>query len=156
MNRRKTPRGKKSKLARGRGRQWALTIDSTEAAVNLFSILLAFQQSEGGGLIEKGDIKHIGKWLEIISKQVPDVERLASDARGPFRERDTLPTSASLKLNAQERVLMLFICKTIYNQLITPKGRRNWIENHGRADYELAVKNYQDWITSLEKVPQNH
>ena len=32
----------------------------------------------------------------------------------------------------------------------TPRIRHNWIGNQGQTDYELAVKNYESWISSLE------
>jgi hypothetical protein len=54
-----------------------------------------------------------------------------------------------LELDPKERTLMLAICKIIHGQLTIPTGRRNWVENQGRADYELAVKNFQIWVNSL-------
>jgi hypothetical protein len=127
-----------------------LVMDSKEAAVNLYSILLAFRQSEGSDLIDRENAKYITKWLKVISEQVPGVRDLADDNRGPLRGRDLSPIDAILELDPKERTLMLTICKIIHGQLTTPNGRRNWIENQGRADYELAVKNFQTWVNSLE------
>ena len=149
MGRREAIRRKRSRLAPRQQNRWTLIIDSKEAAVNLYSILLAFHQSGGGGLIDRKGARHIAKWLRIISEQVPDVRDLADDSRGPFRERDLSSISVSLELDSRERALMLSICKTIHRQLTTPEGRRNWIENQGRADYELAAKNFRSWVDSL-------
>jgi len=133
-----------------RQKRWVLVIDSREAAVNLYSILMAFRQSEGSGLVDRESVKYITRWLKVISERVPGVRDLADDKRGPFRERDLSPIEVVLELDPQERILMLAICKIIHGQLATPKGKRNWIENQGRADYELAVKNFQAWVNFLE------
>ncbi len=106
--------------------------------------------SGGGGLINEEALKYITKWLNVISKYDPDIEKLANDSRGPFRERDTSPLTIALELDHKERSLMLFIWKTMYNELLTPKMRDNWIRNQGQEDYELAVKNYKAWVDSLE------
>ena len=132
-------------------KRWVLVIDSKEAAVNLYSILLAFCQSEGSGLIDRESVKYITKWLKVISEQVPGARDLADDNRGPLRERDLSPIDANLELDPKERALILTMCSIIHGQLTTPNGRRNWIENQGRADYELAVKNFQTWVNSLER-----
>jgi len=137
-------------------RRWILVIDSKEVVVNFYSILLAFQKSKGGGLINKEALAHIAKWMNFIKKHDPEVEKRASDTRGPFRERDISLLNIPLELNHKERSLMLFIWKTMYNQLITPEMRDNWIRNQGREDYELAIKNYKDWISSLEGVGYLH
>ncbi len=150
MRRRKAIRRKQSKLAPKQQNRWTLIFDSKEAAVNLYSILLAFHQYRDGGLIDRKGARYIAKWLRNISEQVPGVKDLADDSQGPFRERDLSPINVSLQLDYRERVLMLSICKTIHGQLITPEGRRNWIENQGRADYEIAVKNFRSWVDSLE------
>ena len=131
-------------------RRWVLTIDSKEAAVNFYSILLAFQRSDGGDLINEAALKYITKWMSVISKYDPDIEKRADDSRGPFRERDRSPFTFYLELDYQERTLMLFIWKTMYSQLITPNMRDNWIRNQGREDYELTLKNYKGWIDTLE------
>jgi hypothetical protein len=133
-----------------RQQRWVLTIDSREAAVNLYSILMAFRKSEGTGFIDRESARHITRWLKAISEQVPGVKDLADDTRGPFRKRDLSSIDATLELGPRERNLMLTICKLIHGQLTTPKGKRDWIENQGRADYELAVKNFQTWVNSLE------
>jgi hypothetical protein len=129
---------------------WTLTFDSREAAVNLYSILLAFQQSKGSGLINREAVRCITQWLKKIRRQIPNVDELANDSHGPFKQRDMSPIIASLELDSRERSLMQYICKIIYEQLVTPKGRLDWIKNQGQADYDLAVKNYQTWLTVLE------
>jgi hypothetical protein len=129
---------------------WILTFDSKEAAVNLYGILLAFQQSQGGGLLNKEAVRCVARWLEAISRQVPDVGDLSNDSRGPFRLRDLSPIAASLELDSKERSLMLYICKIISEELATPQGRRDWIKNQGQADYDLAVKHYTMWLAVLE------
>jgi hypothetical protein len=151
MSRKKKVKHRRSKPASMRQKRWELSIDSKEAAVNLYSILLAFRQSGGGGLVDRKGVTQIAKWLRVISEQVPDVRRLADDVRGPFRERDLSPISVSLELDARERALMLHICKMTHSQLTTREGRRNWIENQGCADYELAVKNFKTWVNTLER-----
>jgi ribosomal protein L5 len=151
MSRKKKVRHRRSKPASVRQKRWVLNIDSQEAAVNLYSILVAFHQSGGGGLVDRKGVAQIAKWLKAISEQVPEVRRLAGDVRGPFRERDLSPIGVSLELDARERALMLYICKTIHSQLTAAEGRRNWIENQGRADYEVAVKNFQTWVNTLER-----
>jgi hypothetical protein len=151
MGRRKATKHKRSRLAPKQRNRWTLIIDSKEAAVNLYSILLAFRQSEGKGLIDRKEARHIAKWLKVISEQIPDVRDLADSSRGPLRERDLSPISVSLELDSRERALMLFICKTIHRQLTTPEGQRHWIENQGRADYELAAQNFRSWVNSLEE-----
>ena len=151
MSRRKRNGHKQPRLVPTQQKRWVLVIDSKEAAVNLYSILLAFRQSEGSGLIDRESVKYITKWLKVISEQVPGVRDLADDNRGPLRERDLSPIDATLELDPKERALMLTMCRIIHGQLTTPNGRRNWIENQGRADYELAVKNFQTWVNSLER-----
>lgn len=131
-------------------RRWQLTIDSKEAAVNFYSVLHAFQKSGGGGLIHAEALAYVKKWIGFITQQYPGVVARANDSHGPFRVRDTSPQDISLELNERERALMLYIWKTMYEQLITPSVQNNWIRNQGRLDYELAVKNYQSWINSLE------
>jgi hypothetical protein len=142
---RKTPSRKKEKKKR-----WKVTIDSKEAAVNFFSILRAFQRAEGRGFIDQDVLRYIDKWISEIKKKDPDAEERSNDRRGPFRERDLTSINISFMLNHNEREVMLFMWKTIYSQLITPEGRENWVNNQGSADYELAMKNYRDWIASLE------
>ena len=151
MGQRKARRRKRSRPVPTRHKRWVLVIDSKEAAVNLYSILSAFHQSGSRGRIDREGIRHIANWLKLISEQVPNIRDLASDVRGPFREKDLSPIGFSLELDSRERALMLFICKTTHTQLIASKGRRNWIENQGHADYELAVKHFQTWANSLEE-----
>lgn len=131
-------------------RRWKLTIDSQEAAVNFYSILHAFQKSGGGDLIDAEALAYVKKWIGFITQQYPGVVARANDSHGPFRVRDTSPQDISLELNERERALMLYIWRTMYMQLITPSVQEDWIRNQGRLDYELAVKNYQSWINSLE------
>ncbi len=88
--------------------------------------------------------------MNFISEHVPEVETLAGDSRGPFRKRDMSSISISLELNYKERTLMHFIWKTMYNQLLAPEIRDEWIKNQGIEDYEAAIKNYNAWISSLE------
>ena len=57
-----------------------LTIDSKEAAVNFYSILVAFQRSGGGGLINEKALKYVVKWMAVISEHDPDVEKRADDS----------------------------------------------------------------------------
>ena len=151
MGRRSIAKHKGSRPVSTRRERWVLVVDSKEAAVNLYSILLAFQRSGNGGLIDSEGVRYITRWLRVISERVPDVEELAGDVRGPFRPRDLSPIRVSLELDARERDLMLFICRTIYTQLTTPEGQRSWIENQGRTDYEMAVKNFRTWMGSLEE-----
>lgn len=87
--------------------------------------------------------------MAFISKVDPEIVNLANDRRGPFRKRNTSPQNISLELDEQERETMLSIWKTMYNQLLTPQFKRSWIQNQGRADYELSVENYESWISSL-------
>ena len=94
--------------------------------------------------------QYITKWLNFISEHDPEVEKLAKDRRGPFRKRDTSSITITLELNHKERSLMYFIWTTMYNQLITPEIRDQWIKNQGREDYLTANKNYKAWISSLE------
>lgn len=129
---------------------WILTFASSEAAINLYSILLAFQQSEGSGIINREAVKCVNQWLRKISRQIPNIDKLANDPRGPFRQRDISPIMASLELDSRERSLMLYICKIIYKQLAAPKGRLDWIKNQSQADYDYALENYKTWISVLE------
>ena len=130
---------------------WVMHIDTREAAVNLYSILQAFHRSGRTGIGGRESVRHIEKWLSSIEKQVSDVKRLAADTQGPFRKRDLSPIDVSLELDAKERALMLTICQIIHSQLLTSEGKRNWIENQGRADYELAVKNFKGWVNALSR-----
>ena len=132
-------------------RRWTLVIDSKEAAVNFYSILLGLQRPKGGGLINKEALKYVTKWMNFISEHVPEVETLAGDSHGPFRKRDMSSIIISLELNYKERTLMHFIWKTMYNQLLAPEIRDEWIKNQGIEDYEAAIKNYKAWISSLEE-----
>lgn len=151
MSRKKSRRYKrKPKTIKSGERRWVLIIDSKEAAVNFYSILLSLQKSNGGGLINKEAVKSVETWMNVIKTQDPDVEKRANDPRGPFREREILPLNISLELDDKHRALMHFLWKTMYNQLITPEGRESWIRNQGQQDYEFAVKNYQAWVNSLE------
>ncbi len=131
-------------------RRWMLVIDSKEAAINFYSILLALQRSNGGELINKEALRYVTKSMDFISEHVPEVETLVDDSHGPFRKRDMSSLNISLELNYKERTLMHFIWKTMYNQLIAPEIRDDWIKNQGIADYEAAIKNYKAWISSLE------
>ena len=81
---------------------------------------------------------------------MPDIPIKAHDTRGQFRKRDIAPLNLAFELDDKERNVMLFIWKTMYKQIITPKMRDEWIQNQGEDDYKLTVKNYEDWITSLE------
>lgn len=150
MGREKAVRRKRSKLIPEQQNRWTLVLDSREAAVNLYSILLAFYHSRSEGLVDREGARYIAKWLRDISDRVPEVRELADDSSGPFRERDLSPIDVSLKLDSEERALMLSICRLIHSQLTTPEARRNWIENQGRSDYEMAVKNFRSWVASLE------
>lgn len=154
MSRKRSKRHKRGKLTPVRSkpakRRWKLTIDSKEASINFYSILIAFQRANGGGLINKEALKYVNIWIDVILEHDPDIERRVNDTRGPFRSRDMSPLNISLELDNKEKDLMLFIRKSMYSQLITPKSRDNWIRNQGREDYELAVKNYRGWIDSLE------
>lgn len=131
-------------------RRWTLVIDTKEAAVNFYSILVALKKSKGGGLINKEALKYVTKWMNFILEHDPEVEKQADDSRGPFGERDMSPLNISLELNYKERTLMHFIWKTMYNQLIAPEVRNDWIKNQGLEKYETAIKNYKAWISSLE------
>ena len=53
----------------------------------------------------------------------------------------------------KERSLMLFVCQVTHAQLVTPEGKKGWIENQGREDYQVAVEGYRRWIRSLEREP---
>ncbi|MBN1815146.1 MAG: hypothetical protein JXA14_25155 [Anaerolineae bacterium] len=132
---------------------WTLRLGSIEQALNLYSVLLAFQQSDGGGLINHEALEYVAKWTVEIADQVPGIDELANDRQGPFRKKDYSPLTASLHLDEKERPLMLFVCKVIHAQLLTPEGKRNWIENQGQEDYEMAVRGYRRWIGSLEREP---
>jgi hypothetical protein len=132
---------------------WTLRLGSMEEALNLYSILLAFQQSDGGGLINREALEYVARWTDEIAHLVPGIDALANDRQGPFREKDYSPLDASLHLDEKERSLMLFVCQVIHAQLLTPEGKRNWIENQGQEDYQMAVKGYQRWIRSLEREP---
>ena len=132
-------------------RPWIFIIDSKEAAINFYSILFPLKISHGGGIIDKKALKYVKKWLDALSKFIPEIKQLALDtSRGPFRQRDISPLNFSLELNYVERNLMLFIWRAMYSQLHSPQIKENWIKNQGKEDYELAVKHYQDWIHSLE------
>lgn len=133
-------------------RRWMFIIDSKEAAINFYSILFPLKISHGGGIIDKKALKHVEKWLNTISKFIPDIKKLAHDtAGGPFREQDISPLNLPLELNYEERNLMLFIWRAMYSQLRSPEMKEHWIKNQGKEDYELAVKNYKGWIHSLER-----
>jgi hypothetical protein len=154
MSHKKRRRTKQVKLRSSQNepqpRQWKLVIDSKEASVNFFSILSSFQVSGGSGLINKEALKYVTKWMNYILEHDPGVSKRANSSQGPFRKRDMSPLDISLVLNWKERDLMLFIWKMIYSQLISPKGRIAWIENQGREDYEMALKNFKSWIDTLE------
>jgi hypothetical protein len=132
---------------------WTLPLGSIEQALNLYSVLLAFQQSEGSGLINREALAYVARWVGEIADQVPGIDKLANDRQGPFRKKDYSPLNASLLLDERERSLMLFVCQVIHAQLLTPEGKRNWLENQGQEDHQMAVKGYQQWIRSLEREP---
>jgi hypothetical protein len=141
------------KSKRQRKTIWTLHLGSVEQALNLYSILLALQQSEGGGLINREALQYVAKWMDMIADQVPDIVELVNDRQGPFREKDYSPLEASLHLDEKERSLMLFVCQVIHAQLLTAEGKTNWIENQGQEDYQMAVRGYRRWIRSLEREP---
>jgi hypothetical protein len=142
-----------------RKRRWRLVIDNKESVLNFYSILLALQTSKGSGLIDKEFLPYVNTWLNVISRYDPDIEKRANDTRrGPFRERDISPINITFELDHKEKSLMLYIWRIAYNQMITPETRDNWIKNQGQEDYELALKNYKEWINSLEGegyIPEN-
>jgi len=140
-----------SKSKRPERTAWTLHLGSREEALNLYSILVAFQMSDGAGMLNQEALYTVGRWVEAIKARVPGIEALASDTRGPFREKDYAPLAASLVLDEKERSLMLFVCQVIYSQLLTPEGKQNWVSNQGRGDYEVAVKSYRRWIESLSR-----
>ncbi len=149
MVKRKSPSKKKGR----RKSIWTLPLGSVEQALNLYSILQAFQRSDGGDLLNRDALAYVARWVDEIAGQVPAVVELANDRQGPFREKDYAPLDASLRLNKKERSLMLFICQGMQAQLLTPEGKRNWIDNQGQEDYQMAVQGYQQWIRSLEREP---
>lgn len=143
-------------MSRRKGKKkakWTLRLRSTEEALNLYSVLVAFQESDGGGLINQEALRSVARWADAIANQVPSIGELATDKRGPFREKDYSPLNALLILDERERSLMLFVCQVIYAQLLTPEGKRGWIENQGQKDYDMAVAGYQRWIRTLEREP---
>ena len=142
-----------AKRKRQKKTMWTLHLGSIEQALNLYSVLLAFQKSDGGGLINREALEYVAKWTDMIADQVPNIDRLANDRQGPFRAKDYSPLDTSLLLDEKERSLMLFVCKVIRAQLLTPEGKKNWIENQGQEDYQIAVKGYRRWIRSLEREP---
>jgi hypothetical protein len=131
-------------------RRWTLIIDYKEAAINFYSILLALQRSNGGGLINEEALMYVTKWMNFISVHIPEVKTLVDDSCGLFRKRDMSSLNITLELNYKERTLMHFIWKTMCSRLIAPEIRDDWIKNQGIEDYEAAIKNYKTWISSLE------
>jgi hypothetical protein len=140
-----------SKSKKPKKTRLTLHLGSREEALNLYSILVAFQVSDGAGILNQEALATVGRWVEAIEVQVPGIKALAGDTRGPFREKDYTPLAASLVLDEKERSLMLFVCQVSYSQLLTPEGRQDWIRNQGRGDYEVVVKSYRRWIESLSK-----
>jgi len=130
-------------------KQWSLVIESKESALNLYSILLAFT-SDASKVLDTKAKKHAKNWLEIIECDVPDICMLVDDtAKGPFRELYISPLDIEIKLDFKERKLMLFICKAFYNQLLSPEGRDNWINNQGQENYDFALEDFRNWIEML-------
>ena len=82
-------------------------------------------ESHGSGLIDKRYLKYIRKWLDFLLKHEPDIPIKANDTHGRFSKREIAPLNLTFELDYRER---------------------------GEADYKLTVKNYEDWITSLEEV----
>lgn len=146
-----TGKSRMSKSKRFKKTRSTLHLGSREEALNLYSVLVAFQMSDGAGVLNQEALDTVGRWVEAIKVQVPGIEALAGDTRGPFREKDYEPMAASLVLDEKERSLMLFVCQAIYSQLLTPEGEQNWVRNQGRGDYEVAIKSYRRWIESLSR-----
>ena len=156
MSRKKAKRRKRARQTtvqrNAAGKWWTLVIDSQEAATNFYSILYPLYSSNGAGLINEEALTYVAAWLDTLSKHIPDIAELASDSRGPFRPKDRSPREIVLKLDRKERELMLFIWRVMYRQLITPETRDSWISNQGQEDYELAMKDYEAWISALDSL----
>ncbi len=45
---------------------------------------------------------------------------------------------------------MLFIWQAMHQQLISPETRAGWIRDQGQEDHELAIKDYEAWISALD------
>jgi hypothetical protein len=131
-------------------KRWTLVIDSQEAAINFYSILYPLYSSNGAGLINEEAVTYVAAWLDTLSKHIPDIAELANDSCGPFRPRDRSPREIVLKLDRKERELMLVIWQAMYQQLIAPETRDGWTRDQGREDYELAMKDYEAWISALD------
>jgi len=131
--------------------QWRLVLKTNEEALNLYSILWVFRSEQGSRVLNDEALGYVQAWLNRIERAVPNIQTLAEDVRGPFRERDRAQIQLVIPLDAKERELMLFICKLIYQQLLQPAESERWIENQGQADYDLAIENYRSWITTLEQ-----
>ena len=156
MRRKKVKRRKRARRTAVRhnaeSKRWTLVIDSLEAAINFYSVLYPLYSSNGAGLINEEALAYVAAWLDTLSKHIPDIGELANDSRGPFRPRDRSPREIALKLDRKERELMLFIWRVMYRQLITPDARDSWISNQGQEDYELAIKDYEAWISALDSL----
>jgi len=141
---------KKKKKKPTQAQQWQIVLETTEAALNLYSVLVAFS-AEGQRVLNDEALLCIKMWLRLIERAVPTIQTLAEDVRGPFRERDRAQINLVIQLNDKERQLMLFICKTIYHQLLQPEERTRWIQNQGQADYDIAIAHYRSWAATLEQ-----
>ena len=148
MSQRKTSRRSRTKGTSPPGRYWTLTLKTKESAINFYSLLTAFQQAEG--ILKKAALRVVGQWVTQLRQQVSDIEEIAHDQRGPYRERLLAPLNVDIPVHIKNRALMQFMCQTMYAQMQNPKDRQHWIENQGREDYELAVQDYQLWMQQLE------
>lgn len=128
---------------------WRLVLETTESALNLYSILWSFRSEMGAGVLNDEALAYVKVWLGLIESAVPNILALAEDVRGPFRERDNTQIHLVMPLDDKERELMLFICKLIYQQMLQPEERERWIQNQGQADYDMAVMQYRSWIAAL-------
>ncbi len=147
MSQRKKYRTSHAKGSSPPGRYWMLTLKTKESAINFYSLLTAFQHSEG--MLKKPALGVVAQWVARLMEQVPDIEEIAHDQRGSCRERLLAPLNAEIPVHIKHRALMQFMCQTMYAQMQDPKHRQGWIENQGREDYELAVQDYQLWMQQL-------
>jgi hypothetical protein len=132
-----------------KAKPWRLVLETTEAALNLYSILWSFRSEMGAHVLNDEDLAYVEVWLGLIESAVPSILTLAEDERGPFRERDNRQIHLVMPLDDKERELMLFICQLIYQQMLQPEERERWIQNQGQADYDMAVTHYRGWIGEL-------
>jgi len=127
-----------------------LTIDSEEAACNLYGFLRAFASADNG-LCDDPQRAAILRWMNVLEHHIPDIRDLLDREGDPDRaSASTATIRFDLELDDKEGKVMLRVCEAISKILATPKHKDSWVASQGQLDYESASESVAGWLDVLE------